>query len=156
MPNSVWDAATDRELLLSIVDTQTLSKIEWGKVSTMLKAKGFTFSHEACRQHYQKILKGGRNGQAGTPNKPKEKRAKSTPGSQSKAKTSKNIKANDDNDDDDEGSLNDETPTKKRKLEVKEEGEDLGGSVGQNAAQLEPKIEEEDFIESDNDDIYLA
>ncbi len=46
---STWDAKADRHLLLSIIEDGQLKSINWPSIANKMKAKGYSFSHEACR-----------------------------------------------------------------------------------------------------------
>jgi len=157
---STWDHKADKDLLLTIIEGQTLKSIDWKMVSAAMQQKSYTFSHEACRQHFQKIRKEARNSAGDgvfTPCK-SSNGTKTTPASRRKASSF----ANEDGDDEEAF----DTPTKKRKTKSakKEETEDMRGLFGQTAAQF--KIEEfEDGDENGhtnapidlvNDDIYVA
>ncbi|KAF8856287.1 hypothetical protein BDZ45DRAFT_561403, partial [Acephala macrosclerotiorum] len=54
---SQWNYEADRDLLLAIIDEGALKSVIWPKISEKMAAKGYTFTHEACRQHFQKIRK---------------------------------------------------------------------------------------------------
>lgn len=83
---TVWDHKSDKDLLLSIIETGALKGIDWKAISDGMVTKGYTFSAEACRyvtfeftlifipiniflflslhpssQHFQKIRKEARN-----------------------------------------------------------------------------------------------
>lgn len=46
---SQWDHKSDKDLLLSIIDNGALKGIDWKSIAEKMVAKGYTFSHEACR-----------------------------------------------------------------------------------------------------------
>lgn len=46
---SVWDHKADKDLLLAIIENGALKGIEWPKISDIMNAKGYTFTHEGCR-----------------------------------------------------------------------------------------------------------
>jgi len=158
---SAWDHRSDKDLLLTIIENGNLVHIDWQSVSATMKSKNYTFSHEACRQHYQKIRKEARNSNGSsfsTPTKPNTS-AKSTPASRRNGKGANNHSFS--NDDDEELLA---TPSNKRKRPTpkheKAEPEDLGGFLGQTAAQF--KLEENNSdnyrspIDLINDGIYAA
>lgn len=47
--SSLWDHKSDKDLLLAIIDNGALKGIDWKVISDKMVAKGYTFSHEACR-----------------------------------------------------------------------------------------------------------
>jgi hypothetical protein len=46
---STWNAESDRDLLLTIVEGGELKTFKWPSVAAKMQEKGYTFSHEACR-----------------------------------------------------------------------------------------------------------
>jgi hypothetical protein len=46
---SQWDHKSDKDLLLTIIDTGALKGIDWKAVAERMATKGYTFTHEACR-----------------------------------------------------------------------------------------------------------
>lgn len=46
---SQWDHKADKDLLLTIIEDGNLTHIDWQSVSAKLRAKDYTFTHEACR-----------------------------------------------------------------------------------------------------------
>ncbi|TVY35168.1 hypothetical protein LOCC1_G008860 [Lachnellula occidentalis] len=50
-----WKPESDRALLLIIIMTGDLKTFKWPAISAELQEKGFTFTAEACRQHFQKL-----------------------------------------------------------------------------------------------------
>jgi hypothetical protein len=46
---SQWDHKSDKDLLLAIIDSGALKGIDWKVISEKMTAKGYTFTHEACR-----------------------------------------------------------------------------------------------------------
>jgi len=147
---SQWDHRSDKDLLLTIIEMGSLSHIDWETVSATMKAKEYTFTKEACRQHYQKIRKEARNsapnGSFSTPVKATAKAAtKSTPATGSKGKSAsfaKSAYANNYEDDDEEYFM---TPSIKRQRsgvkKEKTEPVDMGGFYGQTAAQFKVEYE---------------
>lgn len=45
-----WNQSADRDLLLAIIDGQSLKAIDWKAVAANLEGKKYEFSNEACRQ----------------------------------------------------------------------------------------------------------
>ncbi|TVY81033.1 hypothetical protein LSUE1_G008881 [Lachnellula suecica] len=76
-PKSRWDAESDRCLLLNIIEGGDLKGSEWPAISLKMKDKGYNFTHEACRQHYQKLRKEFRGGASNA--KPKASPAPKAP-----------------------------------------------------------------------------
>ncbi|EKD16221.1 uncharacterized protein L3040_009539 [Drepanopeziza brunnea f. sp. 'multigermtubi'] len=121
---SVWDHKADKDLLLTIIDEGSLKSIAWPSISNKMADKGYSFTHEGCRQHFQKIRKEARNGHnaletlAPSPSKAKAKaKAVTTPRKASK-KENAPWADGDDNKDDYEDLP---PPSSKRKREVKKE-----------------------------------
>jgi hypothetical protein len=48
MPNP-WDHRSDKDFLLAIIDEGSLKSIVWPIIAQKMQAKGYTFTHEACR-----------------------------------------------------------------------------------------------------------
>jgi hypothetical protein len=46
---SQWDHKSDKDLLLTIIDTGALKGIDWKSIAERMATKGYTFTHEACR-----------------------------------------------------------------------------------------------------------
>jgi len=46
---SAWDAAADRDLLLAIIRDGKWHALDWRSMASQMAAKGYTFTHEACR-----------------------------------------------------------------------------------------------------------
>ncbi|RDL34004.1 uncharacterized protein BP5553_08372 [Venustampulla echinocandica] len=67
---SAWDHKSDKDLLLAIIENGVLKGIEWPKIAQKMTAKGYTFTHEGCRQHFQKIRKEARSDPSPNPNSP--------------------------------------------------------------------------------------
>ncbi|PMD56276.1 uncharacterized protein K444DRAFT_616084 [Hyaloscypha bicolor E] len=148
---SQWDHKADKDLLLAIIENGDLKSISWPAIAAKMQAKAYTFTHEACRQHFQKIRKESRNSAGGGDSSSPNKRAntngvhKSTPRKGSKAHGSFEQSANDD---DDEEDLN--TPPSKRKRTKKEEGKE---NADEQSAYLF-KVEHGAVIDLENNDIY--
>ncbi|KAE9371970.1 hypothetical protein N431DRAFT_339252 [Stipitochalara longipes BDJ] len=146
---SQWDHKADKDLLLAIIENGDLKSISWPTIAGKMQAKAYTFTHEACRQHFQKIRKESRNGAGGGGDSSPPKRSqtngvhKSTPRKGSKAHGSFAETINDD----DEEELN-TTPSKKRKIFKKEEGKE--NSEEQSAYQF--KMEQGGVIDLENDE----
>ncbi|KAG0647813.1 hypothetical protein D0Z07_6040 [Hyphodiscus hymeniophilus] len=64
---STWDGASDRDLLLTIIDEGGPGSSKWQVIADKMQAKGYTFTKEACRQHFQKIRKESRSSNPGGP-----------------------------------------------------------------------------------------
>ncbi|KAK0127854.1 hypothetical protein ONS96_007355 [Cadophora gregata f. sp. sojae] len=134
MPPSQWDQKADRDLLLAIIDEGALKGIVWPKIALALQAKGYTFTHEACRQHFQKIRKqssatnnaNGNGTSNSTPTASPKKKA--TPRKTPKAAANYGATMNDDDDDEDLPP----PPSAKRKRVVKKEENGVGGGVDEN------------------------
>ncbi|KAL5326153.1 hypothetical protein ACEPPN_007291 [Leptodophora sp. 'Broadleaf-Isolate-01'] len=146
MPPSQWDHKADKDLLLAIIDEGALKGIVWPKIAVTLQSKGYTFTHEACRQHFQKIRKqsssstgpstngnGNGNGNTSSPSSPKKRptpRKPSTPtASKSQTQTTGYGNNNDDEDDED---LPPPPSSKRKRIEKKEE---RVGSAGGRAGE---------------------
>jgi hypothetical protein len=131
---STWDHKADKDLLLTIIEEGALKSIDWPNISARLTRKGYAFSKEACRQHFQKIRKDARaNNEANSEATSTPKRASN---SLAKSAGNKGGKANGsfsygrENDDDDE-EMN--TPTKRKRVTKVEKQEDMAGFNVQNA-----------------------
>jgi hypothetical protein len=46
---SQWDHRADKALLLAIIEDGQCKSINWRIIATKMKAKNYTFTHEACR-----------------------------------------------------------------------------------------------------------
>jgi hypothetical protein len=46
---SQWDHKADKDLLLAIIENGDLKSISWPVIAGKMNAKGYTFTHEACR-----------------------------------------------------------------------------------------------------------
>ncbi|TAQ83606.1 hypothetical protein B7494_g8070 [Chlorociboria aeruginascens] len=148
MAGSSWNHESDRDFLLTIIEGGQLKGIKWDVIAATLQAKGYTFSKEACRQHFQKLRKESSLGLSSTPssraNAPTP-RKRAVSGS-SKSKLSKSAKSADRSlttidDDDDEEDIEMQTPSKNKKMKtedgvvrklfkVEELGENENGSAG--------------------------
>ncbi|TGO17917.1 hypothetical protein BPAE_0403g00010 [Botrytis paeoniae] len=122
---SQWDHRADKDLLLAIIEGNNLKAIEWPTISERLQEKGYSFTKEACRQHFQKIRKESRTGSpsASTSTTPA---ATSVKKRKSKAASIEEGQENDD----------EETPSKNQSKRVKKESDD------QSAAELGVESEE--------------
>jgi len=129
MPSN-WDHKADKDLLLTIIEEGALKSIDWPNISARLAQKGYTFSKEACRQHFQKIRKDARaNGEATpTPNRTSNGLAKSAGNKGGKANGS--FSYGRENEDDDEEM---KTPTKRKRVAKLEKQEDMASFNGQSA-----------------------
>ncbi|KUJ09055.1 uncharacterized protein LY89DRAFT_741353 [Mollisia scopiformis] len=108
---SQWDAKADRDLLLAIIDEGALKSVLWPKIAQKMKDRGYTFSHEACRQHFQKIRKEAKSPSKSATSTPRKRSTNDTPTSSFKSSSQKtNTTTSSILDDEDF-----ETPTKKRK-----------------------------------------
>ncbi|KAI9053937.1 hypothetical protein LZ554_002881 [Drepanopeziza brunnea f. sp. 'monogermtubi'] len=170
---SIWDHKADKDLLLTIIDEGSLKSIAWPSISNKMADKGYSFTHEGCRQHFQKIRKEARNGHsspldapAPSPSKPKANKAKAvtTP---RKASKKENDNApwgsghghghdNNNNIKDDDEDL--PPPSAKRKREVKKEKEEPLLDQQQQEAAYQFKVEHmadvKPRINFENDEIY--
>ncbi|RDW95339.1 hypothetical protein BP5796_01102 [Coleophoma crateriformis] len=165
---SAWDDRADKHLLLAIIDEGALKSISWQNVSDALNQKGYTFTREACRQHFQKLRRESRGNRANTtPTQPSKGTPTKRGTGSSTGKSKAQFASNDRNEDDDEEPYP-PTPTyqnysfastpasKKRKVEKMEEEEprDLVYG-GQNAAifKLED-AEDSGVVDLERDDLY--
>lgn len=46
---SIWNAESDRDLLLAIMELGKLEGLDWHAVSARMGDKGYNFSNEGCR-----------------------------------------------------------------------------------------------------------
>jgi len=46
---SQWDHKADKDLLLAIIEKGELKSVNWAAIAEKMNAKGYTFTHEACR-----------------------------------------------------------------------------------------------------------
>ncbi|CAG8983600.1 hypothetical protein HYALB_00004621 [Hymenoscyphus albidus] len=152
---SVWNHESDKDLLLTIIAGRKLEGINWKDVADEMTKAGYTFTQEACRQHFQKIRRGSKAPRkekgasaAATPTKRKATSTQNTP-----AKSSSQAHNNEDDEDDE--AFGDGTPSKKPKLKKEnpyargaafkiEENEDEMGNSGFSFSQ--------DVIDLDDDD----
>ncbi|KAF5874268.1 uncharacterized protein Bfra_004275 [Botrytis fragariae] len=122
---SQWDHRADKDLLLAIIEGNNLKAIEWPTISERLQKKGYSFTKEACRQHFQKIRKESRTGSPSVS-------TSTTPAVTSvKKRKSKAASIEEEQENDDE-----ETPSKNQSKRVKKESDD------QSAAELGVESEE--------------
>ncbi|EHK98899.1 hypothetical protein GLAREA_05576 [Glarea lozoyensis ATCC 20868] len=126
MTNTTWNHESDKDLLLTIIARGSLTSIVWKDIAAEMTALGYGFSHEACRQHFQKIRKQRRNalGTSSTPSSsattPKKRKTPDAPKTSATSKGNKNNTTSVDVEDDDEGF--EDTPTKKSKTAKVERG----------------------------------
>ncbi|KAF7900636.1 uncharacterized protein EAF01_007938 [Botrytis porri] len=123
---SQWDHRADKDLLLAIIEGNNLKAIEWPTISERLQKKGYSFTKEACRQHFQKIRKESRTG---APSASASTTPTATSAKKRKSKAA-SIEEGPENDDDEE------TPSKNQSKRVKTESDD------QSAAELGVENEE--------------
>lgn len=147
--SSQWDHKSDKDLLLTIIDTGALKGIDWKAIAERMVAKGYTFTHEACRQHFQKIRKEARSDSPATT--PTHARTTSTPKSQ---KRSKGLiyDGNQANSDDEEILT---TPAKRAKVRAEAKVKAEGQENCQTVAYF--KIEESmgsNVVDLERDDLY--
>ncbi|KAI7549954.1 hypothetical protein KC331_g3495 [Hortaea werneckii] len=127
MPSSPWNDATDRQLLLTIINLTAPQLPKWDQVAAIM---GDGFTAESVRQHFQKMRKDSRT-QLGEPTSTKKggNSTKSTPRKPTKApngngqtpsKSAKRKEASNGPDEADEDDM--ESPTKKMKAE--DDGDD--------------------------------
>ncbi|KAI7304491.1 hypothetical protein KC315_g15140 [Hortaea werneckii] len=127
MPSSPWNDATDRQLLLTIINLTAPQLPKWDQVAAIM---GDGFTAESVRQHFQKMRKDSRT-QLGEPTSAKKggNSTKSTPRKPTKApngngqtpsKSAKRKEASNGPDEADEDDM--ESPTKKMKAE--DDGDD--------------------------------
>ncbi|KAI9647193.1 hypothetical protein NHQ30_003576 [Ciborinia camelliae] len=126
---SQWDHRADKDLLLAIIEGNNLKAIEWPAISEKLQKKGYSFTKEACRQHFQKIRKESRTG---SPSVSTNTTPAATPAATPAKKRKSKAASFEDGDDDDE----EETPTKVKSKRVKKE------NGNHSAAQPGVEIEE--------------
>ncbi|CZT09227.1 uncharacterized protein RAG0_14059 [Rhynchosporium agropyri] len=88
MPGSTWTGDADRDMLLTIIEEGGSGKsIPWPEVARNLQNKGYTFSHEACRQHFQKIKRVAKQGSTLDPTSPADNNGGKSPFIQRKLAT---------------------------------------------------------------------
>ncbi|PVH80946.1 hypothetical protein DL98DRAFT_588004 [Cadophora sp. DSE1049] len=158
MPPSQWDHKADKDLLLAIIDEGALKSIIWPKIALTMQAKGYTFTHEACRQHFQKIRKqsSGTSSANGTSTPTSSPKKKATPRKTAKA-TNYSATMNDEDDDEDLPP----PPSAKRKRVVKKEESGLGSGVDEGErGTYQFKIEQlggaenAHVVDLEHDDLY--
>ncbi|KAF7956904.1 hypothetical protein EAE96_004228 [Botrytis aclada] len=125
---SQWDHRADKDLLLAIIEGNNLKSIEWPTISERLQTKGYSFTKEACRQHFQKIRKESR---AGSASASASASTSTTPAATSVKKRKSKAASIEEGQDNDE-----ETPSKIQSKRVKKESDD------QSAAKLGVESEE--------------
>ncbi|KAI7168271.1 hypothetical protein D0869_04426 [Hortaea werneckii] len=121
MPSSPWNDATDRQLLLTIINLTAPQLPKWDQVAAIM---GDGFTSESVRQHFQKMRKDSRT-QIGEPASTKKggNSSKSTPrkpkapngNGETPSKSAKRKEASNGSDEADEDDM--ESPTKKMKAE---------------------------------------
>ncbi|KFY23490.1 hypothetical protein V493_05831 [Pseudogymnoascus sp. VKM F-4281 (FW-2241)] len=151
---SPWTPAADRDLLLAIIDENKLQGLDWRLISAKMDTKGYSFTHEGCRQHFQKLRRASATGANGSvPSTPRTPKTPKTPASRKPKQLDNNV-----NDDEvDEFA----TPSKKRKrdiVKVDQENDDVKEINGidfgdQTAAQfkMESLSGGEDFVDLEGD-----
>ncbi|CAL3966877.1 unnamed protein product [Diplocarpon coronariae] len=146
---SQWDHKADKDLLLVIIDEGTLKGIAWPTISDKMSSKGYTFTHEGCRQHFQKIRKEARGGIAKSDSGPsspsKRTSSKTTPRKSSSGKGGKgpaDCGSGEVEDDDEELP----PPPSKRRRGVKKEEPKFEPENSQQAYQF--KVEQTDMYEN--------
>ncbi|KAF7916553.1 uncharacterized protein EAE98_010652 [Botrytis deweyae] len=122
---SQWDHRADKDLLLAIIEGNNLKAIEWPIISESLQKKGYSFTKEACRQHFQKIRKESR---IGSPSASTRATSAATSVKKRKSKAA-SIEEGQENEEE-------ETPSKNQSKRVKKESDD------QSAAELGVESEE--------------
>ncbi|TGO66162.1 hypothetical protein BOTNAR_0066g00010 [Botryotinia narcissicola] len=122
---SQWDHRADRDLLLAIIEGNNLKAIEWPTISERLEKKGYSFTKEACRQHFQKIRKESRT------SSPSASTSTTPAASSVKKRKSKAAFVEEGQENKEEG-----TPSKTQSKRVKKESND------QSAAELGVESEE--------------
>ncbi|KAH7370838.1 hypothetical protein BKA65DRAFT_545537 [Rhexocercosporidium sp. MPI-PUGE-AT-0058] len=151
MPPSQWDHKADKDLLLAVIDEGALKGIVWPKIAVTLQSKGYTFTHEACRQHFQKIRKQsasssgngngiGANNNSSAPSSPKKRPTPRKPSAATSAKnqtTGYGAGVEDENDDEEDMPP---PPSAKRKRVMKKEESAANGRDERPAYQF--KIEQ--------------
>ncbi|KFX92275.1 hypothetical protein O988_07349 [Pseudogymnoascus sp. VKM F-3808] len=158
---SVWTAEADRDLLLSIIDENKLQGLDWHAIAAKINSKSekYNFTHEGCRQHFQKLRKASSTGANGSvPSTPRKPKTPKTPASRKSKLLDNNV------DDEEAGDVG--TPSKKRKLSVakgeRDENGDVkeidgfGGFEGQTATQfkMESLSSGEEFVDLEDENIY--
>lgn len=150
---SQWDHKADKDLLLAIIDDGQLKSIVWPGIAAKMQAKGYTFTHEACRQHFQKIRKESKTGRGSSgistpPKQASKANGTSTTASGNKRKsTSKSTSFASTNGFSQGGEDDDEeidTPSKKRKVNAngikKEEYDGYGQEMPVFKTEKDAKI----------------
>ncbi|KAK4501814.1 hypothetical protein PRZ48_007623 [Zasmidium cellare] len=115
-----WDDATDKKFLLNIIHVVGPEKLNWPSIAASM---GEEYTLESVKSRYKK-LKQQAKAQFGDPPTPAAKSpTKKGTGSKRKAATKKDV-------DEGEGDV-EETPSKKKKVVKKEEGEGEDGESGE-------------------------
>ncbi|OBT94314.1 hypothetical protein VE01_07721 [Pseudogymnoascus verrucosus] len=153
---SPWTPEADRDLLLAIIDENKLQGLDWRVIAAKMATKNenYSFSHEGCRQHFQKLRKASNTGANGSvPSTPRTPKTPKTPASRKPKQLDNNV--------DDEEAEDFATPSKKRKRDVVKEDQENGGFKeingiafgGQTAAQfkMESLSGEEEFVDLDEE-----
>ncbi|OBT62023.1 hypothetical protein VE03_08255 [Pseudogymnoascus sp. 23342-1-I1] len=152
---SAWTPEADRDLLLAIIDENKLQGLDWHAIAAKMATKNnkYSFSHEGCRQHFQKLRRESASGASGSvPSTPSKPKTPKTPASRKKKLFDNSV--------DDEEVDQFVTPSKKRKhdaIKVDQENDvkninDIGLG-GQTAAQfkMESLSGEEEFVDLEED-----
>ncbi|KFZ05802.1 hypothetical protein V501_08010 [Pseudogymnoascus sp. VKM F-4519 (FW-2642)] len=153
---SPWTPEADRDLLLAIIDENKLQGLDWRVIAAKMATKNenYSFSHEGCRQHFQKLRKASNTGANGSvPSTPRTPKTPKTPASRKPKQLDNNV--------DDEEAEDFATPSKKRKRDVVKEDQENGDFKeingiafgGQTAAQfkMESLSGEEEFVDLEED-----
>jgi len=152
---SIWNHEADKDLLLTLIEAGKLKNIDWEDIAAKMSGK-YTFTKEACRQHFQKIRKEAKGesdeeGSARAPKTPSKKAAaaKSTP----KAKKGASVSASADTFDDEEDEEMMGSKKRKRTGFKVEQGAGFGGN---QATLFKMEIPANGVIDLENDDLYDA
>lgn len=126
---STWDHKSDKDLLLTIIEMGKLQTIMWPEIANKMQAKGYTFTKEACRQHFQKIRKEAQKGSDSTASparaaakNPKPSGATTTPQKAGMAQNGSFKSTFDNHEEDDEEDMSQGPNSKRVKLEAQRNG----------------------------------
>ncbi|KAG9236114.1 hypothetical protein BJ875DRAFT_457245 [Amylocarpus encephaloides] len=160
---STWNAESDKDLLLTIIARGNLTSISWPGIAATMASMNYTFTHEACRQHFQKIRRERQKSLGISPAKATGKESsnsKSTTTPRKRAFSSKSSAKHANSDDEEDFQ---DTPSKKKKKsspQMKKENAAMntprfkmeeGVEVGdeENGVYFQEKL-----VDLENDDIY--
>ncbi|CZR53679.1 uncharacterized protein PAC_03559 [Phialocephala subalpina] len=138
---SQWDHKADRDLLLAIIEEGALKSVIWPTIAEKMNAKGYTFTHEACRQHFQKIRKESKSAPksaaGNSPAAPTPRKRTSTTKTNGRTSNGTRSFSNDSEDFD--------TPSKKRKFKEEVDFEQAYQFKAENPGEV-IDIEREEYV----------